>query len=142
MLQSSKRKRGDSIPGTPHSEASEVPALSDVEDRLEELEEEEDGEDLFDESMMGDYRVIPELDQYEEKDLDNQDYESLTFEQRARAEAIMQRRDAALARRNQRLPSALHAGKKSQCGRGNVKKGKGEILVPLPLLPLPLFFKC
>ena len=70
-------------------------------------DEEEEGEDLLDDNAMDDYKAIPELDRYDERDLDEADYDELRPDERAGAEAVMRRRDQELARRQGRVPAAL-----------------------------------
>eukprot|EP00939_MAST-03C_sp_MAST-3C-sp1_P003584 g3584.t1 len=70
------------------------------------------GEDLLDnDAMRNDYRPIPELDRYDDRDLDNQsDVSEISFDGKAAAEAIMHERDRREHRfdpRRGRLPAAL-----------------------------------
>lgn len=55
--------------------------------------EEEEGEDLA-EHWLEDYEAAPELDAYDEKDLDLEEYAPMTYEQRLAADLEMARRDA------------------------------------------------
>lgn len=57
------------------------------------LESEPDGEDLI-ENAENDYRAIPQLDTYEQAGLDQDDYESMTAEERLNAELEIRRRNA------------------------------------------------
>ena len=54
---------------------------------------EEEGEDL-EEHWLDDYVAQPELDQYDADVLDDQEYESMTREQREAAEKVMEEREA------------------------------------------------
>jgi hypothetical protein len=55
--------------------------------------EDEEGEDLA-EHWLEDYEAAPELDTYDEKDLDLEEYAPMTYEQRLAADLEMARRDA------------------------------------------------
>nr|WCZ58478.1 DNA replication licensing factor MCM2 [Andalucia godoyi] len=93
----------------------------DVEDELNPSTEEPEpeGEDLFGETMMEDYRTLPEEDQYDEEGLDSNDYEPLAPDARVRAEAAIaarkkreaaeRRADGAGDRERRGLPAALLA---------------------------------
>ncbi|OWR41481.1 DNA replication licensing factor Mcm2 like protein [Danaus plexippus plexippus] len=56
-------------------------------------EEEEDGEELFNDNMEADYRPMPALDRYDAEDLDEEDYDAMSVEDRVAAERELQRRD-------------------------------------------------
>ena len=94
--------------------------------------EEEEGEDLLDDALLDDYKAIPELDRYDERDLDDDEHEEISAEGRAEAERLMQKRDVEAARRQGRLPAALdeaedeeeeeEAGRK----RRRIREGEGE----------------
>lgn len=62
--------------------------------------EEEDGEDLFGDNMEDDYRPVPELDTYDDADLDKEDYDAMDIEDRVRAEREMKKRDMKEGRSN------------------------------------------
>jgi len=66
---------------------------------------EDEGEDLA-EGMEADYRAIPELDTYDQTNLDSQQYDQ-NFAERAAAEEEMDRRDAKKSRRRYAEPVAL-----------------------------------
>ena len=53
----------------------------------------DEGEDLFGDHMEQDYRHIPELDTYDNKYLDEQNYSELSLADRINAEAAMKQRD-------------------------------------------------
>ena len=53
----------------------------------------DEGEDLFGDNMEQDYRHIPELDTYDNKYLDEQNYSELSLADRINAEAAMKQRD-------------------------------------------------
>lgn len=59
-------------------------------------DEEDDGEELFGDNMENDYRPRPELDQYDEALLDEEQYSDLSQADRNAAEEEMRRRDRAL----------------------------------------------
>ncbi|CAL8466756.1 g6292 [Coccomyxa elongata] len=105
---------GEEVPrGDPADEDSRI--HTDVEEDDDEVMqnrgddeeiEEDDGEDLM-ENMEGDYRAMPALDRYDNRDIDD-DVEEENFEEREaarlRAERAMDRADG---RRRARLPGAL-----------------------------------
>jgi DNA replication licensing factor MCM2 len=71
------------------------------------VESEGEGEDLLDQ-MQTDYRAIPELDRYDDRQLDDDsDVSEITFSNRAAAEALMQQRDRRNRAVRSRLPAAL-----------------------------------
>nr|CAI5822271.1 unnamed protein product [Callosobruchus analis] len=63
--------------------------LGDIDDDIEE----EDGEELFGDNMENDYRPLPHLDRYDERILDDEEYEQLSVGERMAAEEEMRRRD-------------------------------------------------
>lgn len=67
----------------------------------------DDGEDIM-ANMAEDYQVIPELDQYEEVDLDTHDYERLPMNARMAAEQQMEMRDTRHQTGRGRQPNALN----------------------------------
>lgn len=69
----------------------------------------DEGEELIGDSMMADYKPMPELDRYEEDDLDTADYEEMSPSSRAKAEALMRARDNEAAQRAGRRPAMLEA---------------------------------
>lgn len=105
---SSNPSESSEVPFTPASEISEEQDDQDLQriDRAEE-EEEEEGEDLLDDNMLNDYKAVPELDRYDEADLDEQEYESIDYGARRRAEAEMRKRDREMSKRGGRIPAAL-----------------------------------
>jgi len=56
-------------------------------------EDDDEGEDLFGDNMEQDYRHIPELDTYDRKYLDEENYSELSLADRINAEAAMKQRD-------------------------------------------------
>lgn len=58
--------------------------------------EEEDGEELFGENMENDYRPMPHLDRYDERILDEDEYDSMSVGDRLAAEAELRQRDREL----------------------------------------------
>ncbi|ENN76347.1 DNA replication licensing factor Mcm2 [Dendroctonus ponderosae] len=66
--------------------------LGDIGDAMEE----EEGEELFGDNMENDYRAMPHLDQYDQRNLDNEDYDAMTIEDRLAAEAELRQRDREL----------------------------------------------
>ncbi|KAL6063587.1 MCM DNA helicase complex subunit [Balamuthia mandrillaris] len=76
--------------------------------------EEEEGEDLFGDGMEGDYAAKPGLDSYAAVDLDEREYEAMSYSARAAAEQMMAKRDKGKQREQQsrslglgRLPTGL-----------------------------------
>lgn len=65
-------------------------------------EDDDEGEDLFGENMEQDYRHIPELDTYDAKYLDEQNYSELSLADRINAEAAMKQRDKEAGRLHSR----------------------------------------
>ncbi|KAL3278145.1 hypothetical protein HHI36_013488 [Cryptolaemus montrouzieri] len=59
----------------------------------EDAMEEEDGEDLFGDNMENDYRPMPHLDRYDDRILDEDDYDQMSVGDRLAAEAELRRRD-------------------------------------------------
>eukprot|EP00743_Colponemidia_sp_Colp-15_P001012 GILK01001118.1.p1 GENE.GILK01001118.1~~GILK01001118.1.p1 ORF type:complete len:891 (+),score=144.69 GILK01001118.1:49-2721(+) len=97
-------------PVTPHStsDASEAAEDPDILEDNEIVEEDEgDGEDLLGDAMEEDYKAIPELDVYDDVDMDNQEYDDMDVDTRLRVEAKLARRDREKAKREGRLPAAL-----------------------------------
>lgn len=56
-------------------------------------DEEDDGEELFGDNMENDYRSMPALDRYDAENLDDEDYDAMSVETRAAAEAALRQRD-------------------------------------------------
>ncbi|KAJ8919037.1 hypothetical protein NQ315_016943 [Exocentrus adspersus] len=97
----SERPEDDSPMPTPRSNLS-----SPVQDILEPFEDEgallgdmdqnmdeEDGEELFGDNMENDYRPMPHLDRYDDRILDDEEYDQLSIGERLAAEEEMRRRD-------------------------------------------------
>ncbi|XP_050308294.1 DNA replication licensing factor Mcm2 [Anthonomus grandis grandis] len=57
------------------------------------MEEDEEGEELFGDNMENDYRAMPHLDRYDERLLDEDDYDAMSIEDRLAAEAELRQRD-------------------------------------------------
>ncbi|XP_019880539.1 DNA replication licensing factor Mcm2 [Aethina tumida] len=55
--------------------------------------EEEDGEELFGDNMENDYRPMPHLDRYDERMLDEDEYDNMSVGDRLAAEEALRRRD-------------------------------------------------
>jgi len=71
-------------------------------------ETEPEGEDLFDDNNIErDYRVIPELDRYDEKMLDKGEYDEMETDDRRKAERLLNKRDRERAQREGRVPRAF-----------------------------------
>ncbi|KAJ3328634.1 MCM DNA helicase complex subunit [Blyttiomyces sp. JEL0837] len=87
-------------------EANEIDELEDLPDD-ELLDEPEDGVDLFGSDIEKDYKQNPELDRFDERDIDDEDYDEMDPEARLIAEERMRRRDREQARREGRLPAAF-----------------------------------
>ncbi|XP_072394737.1 DNA replication licensing factor Mcm2 [Diabrotica undecimpunctata] len=58
--------------------------------------EEEDGEELFGDNMENDYRPMPHLDRYDDRILDEDDYDQMSVGERLAAEEELRRRDREL----------------------------------------------
>lgn len=56
-----------------------------------------------------DYRAMPELDQYDERDLDERDYAPISFAARQAAEASIREREKSRTAKADRVPAALLA---------------------------------
>ncbi|CAG9822909.1 unnamed protein product, partial [Phaedon cochleariae] len=63
--------------------------LGDMDDNMVE----EDGEELFGDNMENDYRPMPHLDHYDDRVLDEEDYDQLSVGERLAAEEELRRRD-------------------------------------------------
>ncbi|CAH1102373.1 unnamed protein product [Psylliodes chrysocephalus] len=74
--------------------------LGDIEPDMEE----EDGEELFGDNMENDYRPMPHLDHYDDRILDEDDYDQMSVGERLAAEQELRRRDRELGitRRDER----------------------------------------
>ncbi|XP_060524669.1 DNA replication licensing factor Mcm2 [Cylas formicarius] len=88
------------MPGTPLEESPPASPREPFEDEAllgdEDLNvnmEEEDGEELFGDNMENDYRPMPHLDHYDERILDDEDYDAMSIDARVAAEEEMRRRD-------------------------------------------------
>ncbi|ELU42604.1 DNA replication licensing factor mcm2 [Rhizoctonia solani AG-1 IA] len=124
MVGATKRGRSSDIgssPPAPSSEAGDLPPssppipFSDVDDELGGLgdylnldggdvpieEEDQEGEDLYGDNLMDDYAVDEALDRYDARDIDDDEADELTAEQRRAAERDMALRDRREARRGQ-----------------------------------------
>lgn len=55
--------------------------------------EEEDGEELFGDNMENDYRPMPHLDRYDDRILDEEDYDNMSVSERLAAESELRQRD-------------------------------------------------
>ena len=113
-----KRKKRRTEPAGLNEDNDESSKID--EDEIDAVESEGEGEDLL-EQMETDYRAIPELDQYDARQLDDDsDVSEITFSNRAAAEALMAQRDRRNKAVRSRLPAAL------QDMLGEVDKG-GDI---------------
>ena len=65
----SRRRR---VSGSQNDEASEDDNIVQSQSDSGELRDESEGEDLHGDNMMDDYRSIPELDQYDQQDMDDE----------------------------------------------------------------------
>ena len=105
-----------SPPGALSDLTDEAPSgLDDDDDELDEAE----GEDLFDDTMMADYRANPELDTYEQVGMDDEgEFENMDTTTRQLAEMRMARRDRAegVGRMSRRAPSFLQSDDESDDG--------------------------
>jgi len=73
-MEGNNRRRNQRESDNESDEALEDQNMIDDLDNSQSLRDESEGEDLHDENMMDDYRAIPELDQYEQRDIDDQEY--------------------------------------------------------------------
>jgi DNA replication licensing factor MCM2 len=123
------------VPSSPASSPDPVtpssPPIRDIDDEDElprDSDEEEDGEDLGD-TMLEDYKAIPELDRYEDEDLDNEEYDAIDYAERQAAERLMRKRDIEDARRSGRTPALLADGPDdddADIGRARRRRRIGE----------------
>ncbi|KAL1488417.1 hypothetical protein ABEB36_014890 [Hypothenemus hampei] len=96
---SGRGSNDDSPAPTPRSNESPVPDLDPFEDEgllgdmAPDLEDEGEGEELFGDNMENDYRAMPHLDRYDERLLDEDDYDPMSVEDRLAAEAELRQRD-------------------------------------------------
>lgn len=113
-----KRKRGDNksklkdniLGQDENSQEAIEDRISLNDDDDEENNEEPEGEDIMNENMMDDYKPIKELDRYEKEDLDDNEYENMTPEERKRVEKLLAERDERRKRQyGSRVPAALLA---------------------------------
>jgi len=89
------RRGVDPITSSP---GRDLPAFENEDDLLGGMgggdeEEEDDGENLFGDDMENDYRAMPHLDQFDPNLLDEDEYENMSLDERAAAEALMRKRD-------------------------------------------------
>ena len=119
----------DNDPETPNSRASrnprrgydpvtsspgrDLPAFENEDDLIggmgghDDDEEEDDGENLFGDNMEADYRAMPHLDNFDPNLLDEEEYENLSMDERAAAEALMRKRDREEGRGEGRMRRGL-----------------------------------
>ncbi|KAB7498486.1 DNA replication licensing factor mcm2 [Armadillidium nasatum] len=94
---SSRRRsnRGSNIDPVTSSPGRDLPPFEDESDLLgnENQVVEEDGEELFGDNLENDYRPIPELDIYDQDNLDDSEYSMLSEGERQLAETEMRKRD-------------------------------------------------
>jgi hypothetical protein len=68
----------------------------------------EEGEDMMDDAQLArDYQAVPELDTYDEGDMDSQDYAPMSPSARLAAEESLHKRDREEVQRGARMPRAL-----------------------------------
>lgn len=95
----SRRSEEESPAATPRSNmSSPAQDLAPFEDEalLDDINadvEEEDGEELFGENMENDYRPMPHLDRYDDRLLDDEEYDNLSVGDRLAAEEELRQRD-------------------------------------------------
>ncbi|KAF9198544.1 MCM DNA helicase complex subunit, partial [Podila verticillata] len=119
-----KRQRDDGPPSTPAAwiapsspvmGSSPPMPLSDPDEEglvgdemISDLENEEgEGEDLYGSDMEKDYAENAERDQYDPRDIDDEEFEHMDPARRAQVEALLARRDAEEARAAGRIPEAF-----------------------------------
>ncbi|KAG2218110.1 hypothetical protein INT45_002360, partial [Circinella minor] len=71
------------------------------------LDSDDGGEDLFGPDMERDYARNPEMDRYEERGIDNEQYDPLDLATRNQIDAQLSRRDAEIRRREGRIAGAF-----------------------------------
>ena len=104
------RRGVDPITSSP---GRDLPAFENEDDLLggmgggDEEEEEDDGENLFGDDMENDYRAMPHLDQFDPNLLDEDEYENMSMDERAAAEALMRKRDREEGRGEGRMRRGL-----------------------------------
>ena len=104
--QPQRKKRRTGPAGLNNNDDDEESTKID-EDEIIAEESEGEGEDLLDQ-LQTDYRAIPELDRYDDRQLDDDsDVSEITFQGRAAAEQLMQQRDRRDRAVRSRLPAAL-----------------------------------
>ncbi|KAK2958685.1 putative DNA replication licensing factor MCM2 [Blattamonas nauphoetae] len=86
---------------------------------------EESGEDLFDEDMARDYEPNERLDNYDESQLDNQNYDRIDPIAREEAEKAMRKRDRQRERRMFRRQGIGETGRGAQSSFSTVPKAYG-----------------
>ncbi|BES93672.1 DNA replication licensing factor [Nesidiocoris tenuis] len=78
----------------------EAELIGGADDNAQPIDEEEgDGEELFGDNMEADYRPNPVLDRYDDRDLDDEDYDNIDVADRLAAEMALQERDEREGRR-------------------------------------------
>ncbi len=96
------------LSGEENEEASVDENVVESQSDSGELRDESEGEDLHGDNMMDDYRSIPELDQYDQQDMDEEEYSQMGIEDQRRAEQELDQRDQHLMRhRDRRIPMAI-----------------------------------
>ncbi|XP_037780899.1 DNA replication licensing factor mcm2-like [Penaeus monodon] len=90
-----RSSRGSNVDPVTSSPGRDLPAFEDESDLMgnDVPVEEEDGEELFGDNMENDYRHIPELDVYDQDNLDDSEYSMMSEGDRAAAEGAMRKRD-------------------------------------------------
>ncbi|CDK25118.1 unnamed protein product [Kuraishia capsulata CBS 1993] len=101
---SSPRRLPPSSPAIPFEEDDEdiIPDIDDLEDQIQEDEEEEDAEDLIGDDMMRDYTLNADKDTYNlgARDIDDDEYDAMSADERMRVDALLNARDDARKRRD------------------------------------------
>lgn len=94
----------DGLDGGDEDELDEEDVVEDIDD-IDEMAEDEDGIDLFAGNFSRDYRENPEEDNYDIRDIDDEEYEGMDPATRRQLEARLNRRDREIARQR-KMPLA------------------------------------
>merc|ERR1739838_638946 len=107
-----RSSRGSNYDPVTSSPGRDLPAFEDESEFQGNapVDEEDEGDDLFGDNMENDYRVIPELDTYDQDNLDDSEYSAMSGGDRNAAEAAMRRQDREEGRTTGRMRRGLLYG--------------------------------
>merc|ERR1739838_40110 len=107
-----RSSRGSNYDPVTSSPGRDLPAFEDESEFQGNapVDEEDEGDDLFGDNMENDYRVIPELDTYDQDNLDDSRYSAMSGGDRNAAEAAMRRQDREEGRTTGRMRRGLLYG--------------------------------